>query len=481
MFQRVTNVSPNHLGPVLRVAALILLISASSAWGGSNVNIQKPNEKLLPPPSPPPLERSVVNMEVNLSAEELALLVNQTFPPVIAREDGWNDPALLPGRDDLRFLYRLHRGGFLYQMRRDQLELTFNDIRYRIWARRPGTEQAEEGHCGHGDDPPKRIRVVAHTAVSWSEAWRLNPQTTFDPPVFVDPCRLQPLNIDATPMLQSVVQARLSVLAERIDRTINERNAGKQRAAIIWKKLQEPVELGPNRWLALNPVDARVGPVGSDGGLLIKTSVNLIMEPKILDTKPPAGDAPLPALQMTPSTMGGSRLLVPVFADYAKINGRLERMLVGQTIDTPLGEPITITGVELYGSGSKLIVAIKVKGGVNGTLYATGVPWFDESSRSLKFRNLDFTMETKNMLVRGAERFWRDRLLEQMESDVFVDLAEPLMIMRNRLNAALTRELVPDARLEGTFTKMRPAGIYPVTGGVEVQMIAQGTMRLVLQ
>ncbi len=476
-----TSVSTNRLGLALRATGLILLVGTASAWGGSIVNIPRPNERLMPPPPPPTLERSVVNMEISLSAEELALLVDQTFPPIIAREDGWNDPALLPGRDDLRFLYRLHRGGFQYQMQQDRLELTFNDIRYRIWARRPGGEQAEEGRCGYGDDPPKHIQVVAHTAVSWSDAWRLNPQTSFDPPVFVDACRLQPLSIDATPMLQSVMQSRLSALAEKIDRKIDERNAGKQRAAVIWTKLQEPVELAPNRWLALNPVDAQVGPVGSDGGLLIKTSVSLMMEPKIRDAKPPVGDEPLPSLKMAPATMGGSRLLYPVFVDYPTINGRLERMLVGQNIDTPLGEPITITGVELYGSGNKLIVAIKLKGGVNGTLYSTGVPVFDEPSRSIRFRNLDFTLDTKNMLVRGAERFWRDTLLEKMESDIFVDLAEPLMLMQARLNEALTRELAPGARLEGKFTKLLPAGIYPVAGGVEVQMIAQGTVRLMLQ
>lgn len=475
------NGLPNRFGLALRAAALIFLIGTSNAWGGSSVNIPKPNEKLLPPPSPPTLERSVVNLEVSLSAEELALLVDQTFPPVVAREDGWNDAALLPGRDDLRFLYRLHRGGFRYQMRQDRLELTFNDIRYRIWARRPGTELVEEGSCGHGNDPPKRIQVVAHTAVSWSDAWRLNPQTSFDPPAFVDDCRLQPLNIDATPMLQSLVQSRLSALAEKIDQKIDEHNAGKQRASVIWKKLQEPVELTPNRWLTLNPVGARVGPIGSDGGLLIKTSVNLIMEPKILDNKPPSQDRPLPTLETAPATMGGSRLLYRVFADYATINSRLERMLVGQDIDTPLGEPITIAGVELYGSGSKLIVAIKLKGGVNGTLYSTGVPVFDEPSRSIKFRDLDFTLHTKNSLVRGTERFWHDTLLEKMESDIFVDFDEPLMLMQTRLNEALTRELAPGARLEGRFTKLLPAGIYPVTGGVEVQMIAQGAVRLVLQ
>ena len=65
--------------------------------------------------------------------------------------------------------------------------------------------------------------------------------------------------------------------------------------------------------------------------------------------------------------------------------------------------------------------------------------------------------------------------------EIFVDLAEPLMLMQTRLNTALTRELAPGAKLEGNFTRLHPAGIYPVTGGVEVQMIAQGTIRLVLQ
>ena len=122
-----------------------------------------------------------------------------------------------------------------------------------------------------------------------------------------------------------------------------------------------------------------------------------------------------------------------------------------------------------------------MKGGVNGTLYFTGVPLFDEPSRSIKFRDLDFTLDTKNMLVRGAAGFWRDTLVEKLESDIFVDLAEPLLLLQTSLNEVLTRELAPGARLEGRFTKLLPAGIYPVTGGVEVRMIAQGTVRLVLQ
>lgn len=476
-----THASPTRFGPAIRSAALILLIGVSNAWGGDRVDIPKPTGRLQPAPSPPALEQSVVRLEITLPVEELALLVNETLPQVSAKEDGWTDPMSVPERDDLRFLYRLVRGPFTYRMSQNRLELKFDEIRYRVWARQTRPDAVVDSRCGHGDDPPKRVQVAAHSALSWSEDWRIRSATTFDPPAFLEACQLRELNLDGATLLQPLIQTRLKKLAETIDRKLEERNASKQRAETVWKKLQEPFELNRNRWLAFNPRDAQASPITSSGGLAVSTAVNLAMHPQIVGVKPAATDVPLPPLKLAPTGQDDFRLVLPVFADYGKINTRLEQKLVGQRFDTPVGEDLVIAGAELYGSGEKLIVALRVTGGVNGTLYAAGIPVFDEPTRSLKFTDLDFTVDTRNVLVRSASRLAYDALIEKMKSEVSVDLSEPLTLMQSRLNAALSRELAPGARLEGSMTKLRPGGIYPVEGGVEAHVVAQGSIRLIFR
>jgi hypothetical protein len=428
------------------------------------------------------LEASVVNLEVRLPAEGLATAIDEGFPHVAAREDDWNDAATLGEREDTRFLYRIVRGSFRYRMDHDQFAVWFDQVRYRVWARRPEGDGFVEGRCGHGDDPPKRLNLAARSALTWSDRWRLQSQTTFEEPVFLEPCRLAGLDLDATPLLKAVLQPRLAAVGERIDRIVRERTEAKKRAETIWQKLQEPFEFAPDQWLMFHPREARVSPISSNGTLVVQTSVNLVMEPRIVNgSKPDNGSMPLPALQLAPLRLEGFHLALPITVDYAQINRRLEQDMVGQEFRTPVGDTVQVDGVQLYGSGDKLILALRVSGAVNGTMYTTGTPVFDENRGVLKFMDLDFTVDTRNVLVRSANWMFHKNMLASLRSEAFIDLSGQLQTLRSRLATALRRELGPDARLEGEVLTLRPRGVYPTTGGVEVHMVAEGSMWVELQ
>ena len=101
---------------------------------------------------------------------------------------------------------------------------------------------------------------------------------------------------------------------------------------------------------------------------------------------------------------------------------------------------------------------------------------FDESRGVLKFVDLDFTVDTRNVLVRSANWMFHQNILSSLRSEAVIDLSGQLQTLRSRLTTALTRELGPDARLEGEVLKLRPRGVYPTAGGVEVHIIAEGSM-----
>ena len=423
-----------------------------------------------------------MNLEVRLPAEELAVAVDQAFPQVSAREDNWNDAGTLGGRDDFRFLYRLVRGPFRYRMDHDHFDVWFDQVRYRIWARMNQGGTMVEGRCGHGDDPPRRLNLSTRSALTWSDTWRLQSLTTFNEPTFVEPCRLEGLDLDATPFLKSVLEPRLTALAQSIDRIIRERSEAKKRAETVWQNIQEPIELGPDRWLQFNPREARVSPIASHGTQLVQTSVNLVMEPKVLNgSRPSTTQVPLPLLQMAPLALEGFHLALPITVEYSRINQRLGQEMIGQTFRTPLGESVQVDGVQLYGSGDRFILALQVSGGVNGNIYTTGTPVFDEGLGMLRFLDLDFTVDTRNVLVRSANWMFHEDILSSLKDHAYIDLSDQLQTLRSRLKTALTRELGPNAYLEGDVATLRPRGIYPTSDGVEVQLIADGSMWLELK
>jgi hypothetical protein len=423
------------------------------------------------------LEASVVNLEVRLPAEELATAVDEGFPQVAAREDDWNDAATLRDHEDVRFLYRIVRGSFRYRMERDHFEVWLDQVRYRVWARKGGADGFVEGRCGHGNEPPKRLNLAARSALTWSDRWRVQSHTTFDEPVFLEPCLLSGLDVDATPFLKGLLQTRLEAVGQSIDRIIRERTEARKRAETIWQQLQEPVEFASNQWLTFNPREVRVSPITSHGTLVVQTSVNLVMEPRIISgSKPMKTAVPLPALQLAPAPMEGFHLALPVTVDYGRINRRLEQEMIGQEFQSPVGDNVRIDGVQLYGSGDKLILALRVSGGVNGNVYATGTPVFDEGLGTLRFADLDFTMDTRNVLLRSANWMFHQNILSTLRSEALIDLSSQLQTLRSRLGTALSRDLGGGAILQGEVLRLRPRGAYPTTGGVEVHVIADGAM-----
>ena len=230
--------------------------------------------------------------------------------------------------------------------------------------------------------------------------------------------------------------------------------------------------------LVLNPQDAQVSPIVSDDAV-IHTSVNLILKPEIRKgTLPTVEERPLPPLRLAPTSLEGFHLVVPVVADYAVINRRMQQRLVGQEFRPPVGDPVEVTSAQLYGSGDHLIIELGVTGGMNGKLYATGKPVYDSQTRILRFENFDYTTDTRNVVVHSADSLFHQDLLTRIEPETRIDLSNRIEGLRSQLESLLTQEIEPGLRLEATVSKLDALGIYPVPGGVEVQIVADGLLEL---
>ena len=59
-----------------------------------------------------------------------------------------------------------------------------------------------------------------------------------------------------------------------------------------------------------------------------------------------------------------------------------------------------------------------------------------------------------------------------------IDVRPTAMASTGRLARALTRQVAPGTWLEGSVTSLQPRAIYPMPGGVEIQVIAEGSLQL---
>ncbi|HXV69119.1 MAG TPA: DUF4403 family protein [Nitrospira sp.] len=460
--------------------SLIFVAFLLAGCGGSTVVIPRPTDPLKPPPPAPIVEQSVVHLPISLPVDELAFAAEAAVPSEAAKEEAWLDGGILPDHSTVQYRYRMVRGPLALQAIDNRLLTRFPDIQYRM-AVRMGLREGgviEDG-CGYGTDPPKRLRLTAQSVLTWTDAWRVAAATSFDPPEYLDSCRLMNLDADVTPVVQMLVEERLRSVAEAIDAKVRERSESQKRAEAIWRNLQEPVELAPNVWLSLNPFAAQISPISAEGERTFKTSLNLRLQPSThFGAKPAWGDHPLPRLELSPLSLEGFHLAVPVMAEYSVLNERLQQRLVGRELPSSFGETVTIISCQLYGSGEDLILELGVTGTVIGKLYAKGRPRFDEKARSLTFEHFDYTVDTKNVLIRMGNWLLREDILSRVKPFLDIDLSDRLESLRRRVSAGLNRELAPGVWLEGDVTTFHPRDIYPVADGVEVRLVADGMLEL---
>ena len=464
---------------LLAMVAFVAL--ASPAFSGSQIEIPKPTDPLEAPPPPPTVGVSTLHLPVSIAVSEIATAADLAVPRVSDYEETWHSGESLPDHGPVTYQFRFHRGPVQARMIQDTMVIRFpeNLYRFRVRITQPDGSIVE-GRCGYGNDPPKHVTFAARSRLSWTDAWTIQSHTTFEDPEFPDLCRLDRNDIEIMPLLSRIARAKVQALAPALDATVRERGESKHRAETVWKQLYEPIQVTPSLWITLNPSDIAAGPIGSGGDRTIETAVDLQLKPHaVFGNPPPSSPQPLPPLLPASDRHEGFHLAIPVTVPYADINRRLAKDLVGQEIELSAGKHLSIVSAQLYGSGHSLLVELGIKGPVDGLLYVTGKPVLDSSTGILRFDELDFTIETRNVLARAATWLLSKEVLARLEPETRIELSDRLEQLRRQLARALTRQLTPGTWLQGTVTALTPLGIYPIEGGVEVHIEAEGSLMLV--
>lgn len=109
----------------------------------------------------------------------------------------------------------------------------------------------------------------------------------------------------------------------------------------------------------------------------------------------------------------GFHLEASVVARYAELEGRLNQSLRGNKYKYGRRN-FRIRGIGVYGENGRAIVRVDVSGAIKGRLFLAGAPVYDVDTGDLTIPDLDYSLETKNLLAKAGDWFnhddWRDAL-----------------------------------------------------------------------
>ena len=380
--------------------------------------------------------------------------------------------------------------------------------------------------CGWDDEPAREVLVGADSKIKWGRRWSLESQTAIRPfacprPDPNDPicrCRLTGANIDVTNLLYRQGQRVLEGVARKFDQSLKEKSSFQGAAARFWGSLQEPVDLGGSRrWLVVQPVSVSAGPitVSNANPQIISTVFALTANPKvILGDKPDVSLTPLPDLEVVPDPTGihVSTDVETSFDEATRILQDPQTGVIGKKFISGRRE-LEITGVKLYGTGEKVALELQVKGRaikgdipeivdvvtlvessfkhirywfekkfykLKGKIYLTGTPTYMAAERTITFPDLEYDIETRNVIVKIANWILKTKLTERLRADVKLPIGDKLDTLKSNLSNSLNRPIGDNATLRGKVDRLALDRIFVGNNVIMVRILLDGEAELIV-
>ncbi|WP_158617709.1 DUF4403 family protein [Corallococcus sp. CA049B] len=257
-------------------------------------------------------------------------------------------------------------------------------------------------------------------------------------------CKVTFLNIDVTDRITSALTSKLGEVAgtveERLSKTLY------HSAETAWKEIQEPLALGQDLWLNVAPQGMQLASSGIQDAQLVH-QIHLLADVRVGSRKGASPVTPLPK-QLSGIHAPDFRIVVDGEVDYSHASRLLRESLRGRTYELQ-GRTLTITDASIQGQGGKAVVKVDLSGGENGvTLYLVGVPHYEPSTQVLSIQDLDFSVETKDVVLQLASLLFHDQLRDDIDQRTRWQFPDLGAAITRATTTSLNRSIGEKAKLE---------------------------------
>lgn len=114
---------------------------------------------------------------------------------------------------------------------------------------------------------------------------------------------------------------------------------------------------------------------------------------------------------------------VTVFSSYQDASKIITKNFSGETFGQGK-QQITIREVNLWQRNHRIIIALALKGSINGTIYLAGVPKYDSLKQEIYFDEMDYALDTKNFIIKSAQWMAQGYILKKIQEQCRYSIKE---------------------------------------------------------
>lgn len=112
-----------------------------------------------------------------------------------------------------------------------------------------------------------------------------------------------------------------------------------------------------------------------------------------------------------PEHVSANIVAVSTYADASKI---MTKNFTGQEFGSG-NKKMKVQNVALWHKNGKMIIALEVLGSINGTIYLSGFPQYNDATKEIYFDQLDYVIDTKSKLIKTANWLAQGYVLRKIQ------------------------------------------------------------------
>lgn len=445
--------------------------------GCSVLKIERPPESYEEIKIQPPVSYLSIPFEADL--KKIEQLVNQQFRGLIYTDTSFDD------NDHDNLMVKA------WKMADIKLTMEGNQIFYQVplsvWIKK----RFEIGAFGIGLSDTREVTgnviLKFRTRITIQKDWSISTMTFSNGYEWITTPVLQlapGITIPLPFISDLLMDANQKDINKNIDKAFQSSFDLKSNLAQIWNKIQIPIKLSGEYplWVKITPLEISMVPI--QGSIdIIHHTVGIKAYTELF-----YGDEPdyhlnenIPDLKITSRLDSDFKISLSLDVPFTSINEIAKQQLVGYHYSQGKYK-LEVKDIYLFGSGDKLVVALNIEGTIKGTIYLSGRPYYDRETSSLKVRDLDFDIRTKNVLIRSASWIFHQNLLQNLEQKLSFAIGDQLQSAQNQLQSYLDgNKKIQYFGISGTIDKPEIGDILITRQSVKAMIIFKGKIKISLE
>jgi hypothetical protein len=249
--------------------------------------------------------------------------------------------------------------------------------------------------------------------------WRLSSKTTLKSLDWVESPTMTVFgkNMPVTYLINPAVSLFKSKIEKSIDTAIEDSMDFKPNVMDALSKICTPLEMSETykTWLRIVPIEAYSSNAKlKNDSFLLNMGMKCNMETSIgkkPESKFDANKIVLKTVEKIPEQISANIAAVSTYQEASKL---MTSNFVGQEFGSG-SKKVKVQNVAIWHKDGKLVIALDLLGSVNGTIYLTGIPQYNDTTKEIYFDKLDYVLDTKSRLMRTANWLAQGIILRKIE------------------------------------------------------------------